>query len=82
LSWWIPASSGIARASKPSTLRGYRRDLEQRILPKLGDVRLSELRRRDVQDVADELTVDGLSASSVQNVLDPLRVIFGRAVRT
>lgn len=42
---------------------------------------LSEIRRADVQALADELTAGGASASSVQNCLDPLRVIFGRAVR-
>jgi integrase len=34
-----------------------------------------------VQDLADRLTAGGASASSVQNCLDPLRVIFGRALR-
>jgi len=66
---------------KPSTLRGYRRDLEVRILPELGPMRLSDLRRADVQALADELTASGASASSVQNALDPLRVICGRALR-
>jgi hypothetical protein len=50
-------------------------------LPALGDRRLSEVQRRDVQDLADRLTAEGLSTSTVQNTLDPLRVIFRRAIR-
>jgi hypothetical protein len=35
------------------------------VLPALGDMRLSEVQRRDVQDLADRLTAEGLSASTV-----------------
>ena len=75
----IPTSSG--RPYKPATLRGYDEALRLRIFPALGDVRLSELQRADVQEFADALTAEGLSASTVQNTLDPLRVICRRAVR-
>jgi integrase len=51
------------------------------VLPTLGDMRLSEVQRRDVQDLADRLTAEGLSASTIQNTLDPLRVIYRRAIR-
>ncbi len=47
----------------------------------LGDKRLSDIERADVQDLADKLTGEGLSASTVQNTLDPLRVIYRRAIR-
>lgn len=75
----VPTTSGARY--KPATLRGYRVALDKRILPALGDRRLSEVRRRDVQDLADRLTVEGLSASTVHNTLDPLRVIFRRAIQ-
>ena len=52
-----------------------------RVLPTLGDKRLSHIERADVQDLADTLTGEGLSASTVQNTLDPLRVIYRRAIR-
>jgi integrase len=55
--------------------------LALRILPRLGHLRLSAVTRAAVQDFADELTAQGLSASTVQNTLDPLRVIFRRAIR-
>lgn len=75
----IPTRSG--GRYKPATLRSYRRALDARILPVLGAQRLTELQRRDVQDLADELTGQGLSASTIQNTLDPLRVIYRRAIR-
>jgi len=75
----IPTASGARY--KPATLRGYKVGLNKRVLPALGDMRLSEVQRRDVQDLADRLTAEGLSASTVQNTLDPLRVIFRRAIR-
>ena len=37
--------------------------------------------RRDVQDLVDQLRARGLSPSSVHDTIDPLRVIFRRAVR-
>jgi integrase len=75
----IPTASG--GQYKPATLRGYRVALDKRIYPALGSRRLSDVHRRDVQDLADELTAEGLSASTVQNTLDPLRVIYRRAIR-
>ncbi len=75
----IPTASG--GRYKPATLRGYRVGIDKRLLPALGDMRLSEVQRRDVQDLADRLTAEGLSASTAQNTLDPLRVIYRRAIR-
>lgn len=64
----------------PSTVRDYEGDLNRHVLPKLGDLRLSNVRRREVQTLVDDLNRQGLSASTVRNALDPLRRIFGRAV--
>ena len=75
----IPTASGARY--KPATLRGYRVGLDKRLLPELGDRRLSDVERRDVQELANRLTSEGLSASTVQNTLDPLRVIYRRAIR-
>lgn len=69
------------RAYKPSTIRTYREKLDGYVLPALGDYRLSELRRAEVQALADELLGSGLSASSVRNALDPLRAIYRHAIR-
>lgn len=75
----IPAAGG--GRFRPATIRGYEVAVNKRLLPALGNVRLSDVRRADVQDFADKLTAEGLSASTVHNTLDPLRVIYRRAVR-
>ncbi len=75
----IPTASGTRY--KPATLRGYTVGLNKRVLPALGGRRLSDLQRRDVQELADRMTAEELSASTVQNTLDPLRVIYRRAIR-
>jgi integrase len=75
----IPTASG--RRYKPATIRGYDEAMRLRVRPALGHLRLSDVRRADVQDLADKLTAEGLSASTVQNTLDPLRVIYRRAIR-
>jgi integrase len=50
------------------------------VLPKLGGARLSEIRRIDVQDLADRFCAESLDASTVRNTLMPLRAIFRRAL--
>jgi site-specific recombinase XerC len=54
--------------------------MRREILPELGSVRLSELRRGDLQAFADRLLVRGLSPSAVQVTLLPLRALFRRAL--
>jgi len=65
---------------KPSVIRGYETSLRLRILPELGNRKFSEIRRRDVQDVADRLLGQGLDPSTIRNTLMPLRAIFRRAL--
>ncbi len=83
--WLEGARSGAIRNRsghryKPSAIRGYEASLSGRVLPELGALRLSEIRRTDVQDLADRLCAEGLNASTVRNTLMPLRVIFRRAL--
>jgi integrase len=83
--WLEGAKAGTIRtrsgdAYKPSALRGYRAALDRRILPTLGAHKLSEIRRVDLQDLADRLVAVGLDASTVRNALMPLRAIFRRAL--
>ena len=66
---------------KPSTARGYEQLLRAYVVPALGGWKLSQIQRRDVQDFVDDLRKQGLSASTIANILDPLRVIFRRAIR-
>jgi integrase len=84
-SWIAGATAGTIRNRsgdpfKPSALRAYRASIENRILPELGSVKLAELRRPDVQDFADAMVAEGLSPSSVQTTLLPLRAIYRRAI--
>ncbi len=65
---------------KPSVIRGYETSLRLRVLPELGNRKLSEIRRRDVQDLADRLLGQGLDPSTIRNTLMPLRAIFRRAL--
>lgn len=65
---------------KPSVIRGYERSLNERILPDYGAHKLTDIRRNDVQDLADRFLADGLDPSTVRNHLMPLRVIFRRAL--
>jgi integrase len=68
------------RPYKPATVRGYTRDLRSDVIPALGQLKLTDVRRRDVQGLVDELR-SRHSASTVRNKLNPLRVIFRRALR-
>ena len=65
---------------KPSAIRGYEASLVMRVLPELGGLRFSEIRRVDLQDFADRLSADGLDPSTVRNTLMPLRAICRRAL--
>jgi integrase len=66
---------------KPSVIRGYQADLERYVIPELGDIRLADVRRRDLQALVDRLVDDGHSGSKVRNVLTPVQTIYRRAVK-
>jgi len=66
---------------KPSTARGYEQLLRAYVVPALGGWKLTQIQRRDLQDFVDDLRTQGLSASTIANILDPLRVISRRAIR-
>lgn len=68
------------KSYKPATCRRYERAARLYLKPALGRVRLSELRRRDVQALVDELRTSGAAPSTVHNTLDPLRAVYRRAL--
>jgi integrase len=83
--WLAGAKSGTIRNRsgdpfKPSALRAYQGAMRREVLPALGGVRLSELRRGDLQGFADGLLAGGLSPSAVQVTLLPLRAIVRQAL--
>jgi integrase len=67
---------------KPSTRRAYEQAIRAYLTPDpLARLALSEVRRADVQDYVDRLRKHGLSPSTIANKIDPVRVIFRRAIR-
>jgi hypothetical protein len=83
--WLIGARSGVIRNRsgdpyKPSAVRGYEAALRLRVFPKLGTAKFTAIRRVDLQDVVDRLHAQGLSASSVQGSILPLRAMYRRAL--
>lgn len=66
---------------KPSTIRGYERDLEKFIYPMLGHRRVSSLRRADIQAYVERMRELGAAPATVHNRLDPIRVLVHRAIR-
>jgi integrase len=77
--WLAEARAGTMRNRsgdpfKPSVVRSYESSLRLYVLPLLGPIRLADLRRRDVQEMVDKLSVE-FSASTVRNAINPLRTI-------
>ena len=68
------------RRYKPSTIRTYKGHADRVLTPKLGHLRLHEVRRSDVQRVVDQLAAAGMTGSTTRNVIDPLRVVYRRAL--
>ena len=69
------------RTYKPVVIRTYEHAIRKSLEPAFRGVKLSELRRADVQAFADKLRAQGLAPSTIHNRLDPLRVVCRRAIR-
>lgn len=66
---------------KPNTIRSYERALRVHIEPSaVAAIKISEVRRRDLQTLADELLASGLSAGTVSNVLNPVQAFYRWAI--
>lgn len=66
---------------KPNTTRSYERVVRVYIVPSaVGQIRVARLRRRDLQEFADELHAAGLSAGTISNILNPVQAFFRRAI--
>ena len=65
---------------KPSAIRSYEQNLRIRVLPELGQRRLHEIRRADLQRLVQQLHGDGANASTITTTITPLRAIYAHAV--
>lgn len=64
---------------KPSTVRGYERDLTKHANPELGAKRIGRLQRPELQRWVDGLTIPERSPSTVKNIVAALRALIGFA---
>jgi len=69
------------RAYRPATIRGYEAATRIYLLPPLGTLRLSQVRRGDVQAVVEAMRRKGLAGSTIRNKIDPLRVVYRLAIQ-
>lgn len=80
-------ASGVARERtgkryKAATIRSYSRAWRLHIEPDgLGPHRLSEIRRADWQAFVDRLAAKGLAGSTIRNILNPVQVVYRRAIQ-
>lgn len=78
--------SGIVRPKgrkryKPNTIRSYERVSRVYIEGSaVGGMKVAEIRRRDLQDFADELLGSGLAAGTVSNVLNLIQAFYRRVL--
>lgn len=84
MAWLAGAERGEVRNRsgepyKPSTLRGYRQALEERVLPLIGGERLSAITTYDLQLLVDRWHAEGQSAATLRNTIKPLQAIYRRA---
>jgi len=82
--WYAGALSGTipnrrGQRYKPSALRGYERAWRIRIDAELGAHRVADIQREDLQALVDRLAQAGASRSTINNTLDPVRVISNRS---
>ncbi|HEU5477227.1 MAG TPA: tyrosine-type recombinase/integrase [Gaiellaceae bacterium] len=64
---------------KPAVLRNYELSLRLRVLPALGDQKLSEIRLTDLLALKEQLQGQGVSGSTIRNSFVPLAAIYRRA---
>jgi integrase len=82
--WLTGAQAGEIRNRsghpyKPSTLRGYRHALEERVLPVIGGEKLAAITTSDLQVLVDRWQAEGHPASTLRNTIKPLQAIYRRA---
>jgi integrase len=64
---------------KPSTLRGYARSLDGKLLPALGEKKLASISTADLQRLVDRWQEEAMPAASIRNHIKPMQAISRRA---
>lgn len=65
---------------RPGVVRSYRRGLTLYVYPMLGGWRLPAITQPDLLELVELLQEDGKAPSTIRNALDPVRVVYRRAV--
>jgi len=69
------------RHYRSSTIRRYKLAMDKELLPKLGSLRLSEIRPGQLHKLVGQLQAKGMAANSVRNTIMPLQAVYRWAVR-
>jgi integrase len=67
------------RPYKPAVVREYERALRLRVLPTLGNYKLSEVELADLIDLKERLQGEGVTGGTLRNSFVPLQAIYRRA---
>lgn len=68
------------QAYKPGAVRCYARNMNLRILPALGHLRVSEVSTADVQKLIDDLTASGVAPATISSTIATAQAFYRRAV--
>lgn len=84
--WLDGARAGLIRNRsgdpyKPAAIRGYEKAFRLRVEPRLGAVKLGDLRVPDVQEFVDAMLADEMAPATIDVTLNPLRAIYRRAIQ-
>ncbi len=84
--WLEGARAGLIRPRsgepyKPSAIRNYEQNLRLRVFPELGNRRLSDITRTDLQDFVSLLIARGESGAVIEVSLSPVRSIYRHALK-
>ena len=84
--WARDARAGIVTTRsgdiyKPGAVRSYEQSLRLRVLDELGERRLHEIRRIDIQRLVNRLVVEGHAPPTVVGAVTAMRVVFNYAAQ-
>lgn len=66
---------------KPGSYYGYELHVQNTWIPRIGNRKVSAITRPELQRIVDDLSREGLAPATIANCLNPLKVLYRRAVR-